>query len=475
MKRKLTVAIIAVVAAVLLIGGVTAAALLGVFGNGTYESAERKNLTALKAFSALEDAAKLAKTSGTSVDFDFSYKPSDAIKTMLFGSSLEEMDMDLNIFNAVGNITELDGEIAADVDFSADDISMNMFIGLSEEGYVMAYPGISDYYQVYSTANEDSETAGTVLDKAALLTTYGNIEDEYFKLTERIGEVTENVEITGGGITVKADEYEFNFTERDVYDLAKFAIAEFRANDNLCEYIFEKIPFMPSDIETSADMLDYLEEGIEEKYNESEDADTLDDTALRMKAAVHKGFIVSRTIDKISAYPGDSFSYDILFNSKAAYLNAVIKEEGSGSMKITGEAAREDSVWNGELKFAASDNTEMTIIGTNVTAKDKIVTGEFKINATADNENTMKFNIDLTEEDGTQILEADGSFMGTDIGSLRITSKTEDTDTINTPELDPDYAVDMMNLFDIDDDTMSERYDRLNEDMNTFLSNIMPE
>jgi hypothetical protein len=474
MKRKLPIALIIVTAAVIVIGGGVAAAFLGVFGNGTYESAEKANFTAIKAFSAIEDAAGSLVTTGKSVDFDFSYEPSEAIKTMLFGTALEEMGMDLDKFTAAGNITELDGEMAADIDFSADDISINILTVLSEEGYVIAYPGISDYYQIYSTSTRDGETTGTVLDKTAFAKTISNIEDEYFKLTERIGEVTKDVEITGGGITVKADEYEFVFTKRDVYDLAKFAVAEFRANENLCTYVFEKIPFRPSTMETPADLVDLMEETIEEKYNESEDDDTLDDTALRMRAAVHKNVIVSRTIDKIDGYAGDSLSYDVLYNSKEAYFKALIKEAGSGEMTITGEAAIEGEVWNGDLKFVASDKTEMKITGTNITVKDKIVTGEFDINAYAEDENTMEFTIILSEEDGSQILEANGSYMGTDVGSLRVKSKTADVDTINIPEFDPDYAVDMMNLFDIDDDTMSERYEHLNDDMDTFLSKLLP-
>jgi hypothetical protein len=460
-KRKLPIAIIAAVAAVLAVGGVVAAALFGAFGNGTYKSAEKAGLDGIRAISAFTDLAKAADTSGRRYDFDFTYEIPEEIT-----SSIGFDEMGIDSVNAVGFVAEKDGEYLSDTSLTLGEIAFDVIAAMDEENASISLPSITDYYMSFAAETEDGDDL--VLDREALAKTLDNIEEEYFALTDRIGVVTEGVDVTGGDITVKADEYVFEFTYQDIYDLLYFSIDEIRDNENLSEYVFARAGIIAYGTETADDFWDEIEDNLDSLYEYDYDDDKMDETMFRMTALVYKNFIVSRTIDRINGEAGNSISYDILFNTQSAYFKAAVKEDGDTVMKMTGEAARDGSLWNGELKMTVDDGTAMKITGENITYKDEIATGQVKFKSTYDDETTMEINVDLSEEDGEQLLEADGSYYEYDLGYLRLKSSTEDIDTLTLPEFDPDFGIDMNNYYD--DEEMYERYMNFQNDVDEFFS-----
>jgi hypothetical protein len=465
-KRKLPLALILALSAVLVIGGVTAAAMMGAFGNGSYKSAEKLTLTMFNALAERGDVSE----KGQEAQFEFSYKTSADIMNEMFGGSY--MQINLSEVTAKGSAQIMGEQMAANINFSFNDLAFNLLGALTEDGYYLAYPGITDYYEFTPTQDEDEEEHTVTLDRKALKITLENIENAYFELTDRIQVVTKGVEITGGGITVKADEYELDFKQQDVIEFLRFVVSELRLNDNLIDYAVERSSiFSLFSFDDPQDLLDEMEDALDEYYDYSEDEDTLDKTLFRMTAAVSKGVIVSRTIDRIGGRSGNSISYDVLFNAKTAYLKGTVKAGGETMLKLTGEAAKDGGAWNGELKLDVSDYTSLKITGENVTYKNDIATGKFKVKATADDETAFSLNFDFSDDNGTQVGSVSGKVSDYDIGELTYRLKLDTIDSIDMPEFDEEYEINKDEIYG--DEELYERYREMQDEIDTFFSEIV--
>jgi hypothetical protein len=468
-QNKLILALIAAGVLVLILGAIGAAALLGAFGNGTYEAAESKT------FDALIGANNLGGISdGYKYEFASKYKPS---RDLLNELHLSEDFEDIDVVTLSAIISIFDNKALADVSGNAGDYNLRAIGALDGAEATVAFPEVSDYYLAFITESSDDEDRPK-LDYSKLKKTFENIEKEYFRVAAESSEVKKNDELTGGDITVKADKYTFKFTTEDYYKFQLFVIEEIRKNDNLMEYVTKAGPksedgYYDDDwnwvVESAEDydfegVLDDYESDIDDKLFDLSESEQ-EDTIFRMIAWVYKGNIVSRTIDKIEGTDA-GFTYTVLTNSKNAYIKIAADNEDS-SIKLTGTAKHEGGSWNGNIRLTTDDDYTSTKLSfKNVTLSGEIMSGDLSLTGTFSGDE-IDFDIALSKVDGGQHIEIEGDFNEKDIGSLALDIKTSKINSLKLPSYDEADRIDYEDIYS--DDDMYDRLEKFQEDFRDYF------
>jgi predicted nucleic acid-binding Zn-ribbon protein len=469
-QNKMIIALIAAAVLILILGTIGVAALLGAFGNGSYESAESKTFDALFAandLGGISDGYKYELTS--------KYKPSRALLDQLSYISEDFEDIDVVTLSAI--ISIFDNKALADVSGDVGDYNLHAVGAFDGTEATVSFPEVSDYYLAFISESSDDEDLPK-LNYSKLQKTMKNIEKEYFKIAERSSEVKKNEDLTGGDITVKADKYTFKFTNEDYYKFQLFVIEEIRKNDNLMEYITKAGPknedgYYDDDYNWVVESVeDYDFEGVLDDYESDIDDmlydlsdNELDDTMLRMTAWVYKGNIVSRTIDNIDG-SNVGFSYTVLANTKNAYLKMAF-DNGSDSVKLTGNAEREGGSWNGNLRLTTgSDSTSAKLSFKNVTLSGEIISGDFTLSGQLSGDE-HDFDIELSKVDGGQHIEIEGVYDEVDLGSLALDIKTTKINSLKLPKYDESDRIDYEDIYSNDD--MRDRYEEFQEDFQDYF------
>jgi hypothetical protein len=469
-QNKMILALIAAAVLILIIGTIATAALLGAFGNGSYEAAESKTFDALIGVNNLGGISD-----GYKYELAAKYEPSRDLSDRLSYISEDFEDIDVVTLSAI--ISIFDNKALADVSGSAGDYNLHGIGAFDGTEATVAFPEVTDYYLAFISESTEDEDLPK-LNYSKLQKTFKNIEKEYFKIAEKSSEVKKNEDLTGGDITVKADKYTFKFTNEDYYKFQLFVIEEIRKNDNLMEYITKAGPksedgYYDDDWNWVVESVeDYDFEGVLDDYESRIDDmlydlsdNELDDTMLRMTAWVYKGNIVSRTIDNIDG-SDVGFSYTVLANTKNAYLKAAF-DNGYNNVKLTGNAEREGKSWNGNLRLTTGDDSTSTkLTFKDVTLSGEIISGDFSLSGALSG-NEHDFDIELSKVDGGQHIEIEGVYDEVDLGSLILDIKSSKIGSLKLPSHDDSDRIDYEDIYS--DDDMRDRYEEFSNDFQDYF------
>lgn len=243
--------VIAIPAAVVVIALALFIIIPGMSGN-SYQKAEEKFISVV--FSGITSGSSI----GNKWDFTVEYEPSSQIRR----------EMDLTDMILDGSLAIVDSQAVARIAFSnGGALLTDIICALDEDGLLVAFPGITDYFLRYLINADDSVWDFSKLDNKKLDSTFSDIVKLYFKLENEIAEVEKGVELACGTSSVKCDVYRMEFTEKATAKFLLDAIAEIKKNSNLME-------FMSDLIVNTGGRPDDFEKALEEMEDELKTVDT---------------------------------------------------------------------------------------------------------------------------------------------------------------------------------------------------------
>jgi hypothetical protein len=305
---------------------------LAASGN-SYQRAEAKFI------SSLFDAA--AVTSFQS-DFSVRYRPSPR-------NVLDFVIPDVSLTGRVAaNQTALFSEIALDID--GEKLS-NIQLAFDTDVFMVLLPEISQYFLNIAIPADIMGLAQqadlSIIDQLKVLSTVSAIGQIYFDLAERNSEVSKDVTISGGGVSLRADRYEINFTEDFISELGIKALNEIKKNKSLIDYIDS---IMQS-------MYGYYYMNINDLFDEAE-AELRNmsgtRTVLRMTVWVSGGEIVARSFeDRVN----NSFYalYKTLNDGSNAHIDAEFRVNDMMQARLLGDFVKSRDGWSGVPKLTVSE------------------------------------------------------------------------------------------------------------------------
>jgi hypothetical protein len=361
-KRLKPLIILSAVVVVLAAGTLTALVATGILpislGNGTYETAEANFFKSL--------ASGYAEGKGYKIDFT-----AEAAEQMA-----EQLGFDGLSYS--GSISVKGLQFLADVTSVIDDMDVRIVSAFDGQELSLAVPDATDYYY-RASVNTDDDDYGVTLDGKALT----NIVKEYLKLAKGLVEVEKGVELSGGGVTVKCDQYTIDFTAEDLASVVYAAIDEVRGNDDLADYIDGFLESRGNSYLTS-ERLDDLEAEFEyfaDRYG--------DKRLFRMTVWVKNNTVIARKIDKVYEASYVTLSYQFLNDGKNASFEAVAKLDGDDmNYKLSGDFTKKGGAWSGDVKFKYKEWQD----------------GDYK-------DNTLKLSVEDAKLDG-KILSGKFAFSG---------------------------------------------------------------
>jgi hypothetical protein len=418
--KLLIIAVVAVAIVVIGIGGISALA------SSSYLKAEANF------FASLANGLPVGQDKGYKSSFSVDYAPEGEIAEEISDIALS------------GSISQLGQNASAELDFSYDgDVITNLIAAFDGTGVAVQLPEFSDYWLKLVMSDENSDIDFSQLDQKKLEKSVSNVLKSYFKLVEKVSEVEKGVELSGGDVTVKCDEYVIEFNEQLVLTLAQTCIDELQANKNLMDFI-------DSYGESSAGSYwDGIDEYLDDAEEEITDAlDELDgdegERLFRMTVWIKGKDVIARSIDKVSG--GDfEFSYKTLKNSKNAYIEFKGEMEYEGSFALTGSFEKSGGGWSGTPKLTLkSDYGEETITlkakCEELNISDGKVTGSIKFSGDAPYELFYEsfaydFTIKLDKKGNQQVVILSGEIeeggVDYDLGELTIAYGVEENSKLS--------------------------------------------
>jgi hypothetical protein len=415
-------------------------------GNGTYKSAESKNLSRFMSYASLDNPGK-----GQEATMAISYKPGDDISDLVW----ENVGFDVaDGITLSAKISALGETLLGDITGTLGEYDVHGVVSFDGNRLTVALPEITDYFLFAPLDMSDEELPK--MDMKALSKTINNITDSYFKLTDEIAEVEKGAELSKGGVTIKADKYTIEFTGDDLADFMQLALDEVRGNDNLMDYIDQITGGYAEDfIEETESELDYI---IDEVGN---------DTILRMQAWVKDDEIVARVIDRV--YETDmTLNYYTLFDSKNGYVE-FSGVAGGTEIKASGDFTKVSGKWDGSIEVGADSEYayETSLFNITLDCTGMAIEDDMLIGKVAFDEMGVELNLDLSKKGKEQILKIDGSIMSYDIGELTVSASEKEISSLKLPSYDEDNGVNPDEIYY--DDEMYDRYYDFMDDVNAYF------
>ncbi|MDR1060880.1 MAG: hypothetical protein LBL83_06655 [Clostridiales bacterium] len=407
-KRGFKPLVAIIIAAVALAG--VAVGGFALFGGNSYAKAEANF------FSSLSKTSPLFSDKGYKATFIADYAPKGELAEYV-------SEMELN-----GAFSQLGQNASAELHFNHDGITVELDALFDGRELAFSLPDLSTYWMklaMLGASDEYDDAMGLgQLDQKKLGKSVENILKTYFELSEGAAEVTKGKELSGGGVTVKCDEYVIDFNQQMVYSLAQAAITEFRANQNLMDFIdaygesvgyysyYNGERFIEGNNWGGIDKyIDDIEDDIQDMLD---DLDGDDGRRLfRMTAWVKGNKLIGRKIDRVADYDL-SLDYRTLSSGDKTYFETNGGYE-DGSASLSGAFEKSGGSWSGTPRISLKDYNGDEVFSMRATCKDlklsdgKLV-GSIKLSGDISDYDSYSYNFSLAfdRKDKQQLLTVSG-------------------------------------------------------------------
>jgi hypothetical protein len=463
-RKRVPKLFVAVGAAVVVVVAAVIFVIPALAGN-SYQKAE------LNFFKSLTEAASL--TDGGNLEFSVEYIPADWMSD----------EIDITDMGIAGSLAYADQEVSANLSLTSDGEKVSDVVyAYDGKEMILALPDLTEYYLRFITGGGSDEGFNLAdLDKKKLEATLTEVVKSYFAVTKELTETEKGVDLTGGGVTVKCDEYTIEFTEEAVSKILLSAIDELRKNKNLMEFLASAVAMQyVGYVDYDADYyLGELEDALDEAEEYLSDLDD-DERLFRMTVWVKDGDVISRKIDKV-ADSDVTFSYKKLITKNAAYFEIEV-EDNSDSASFSGNFKKAGGAWSGTAKISAN-----SYYGEFLSAKIKCDDIEFSgdqlqggvnISGTFEDED-MAFDFDLTfgKSGGKQTVEIEGDVWDSyyssdkyDVGKLSLSYTFDKGGKPKIPKYKDNLSV-TVNVYgdEMIDEESAERAAEMAEQLEEFL------
>jgi len=275
---------------------------------------------------------------GVQYDISLGFTPGRDARE-IFGSNVED-------FSISGTISVLGEQMLAEGTLTSGRDSIDAVFAMNGAEMNFGLPGITQYFIRFLT-DPNSFGNTTELNRRQFNRTMRNIVNEYFRLADSIAIIESGVSISGGNVTLTANQHTMNFRENEMLELLIFALREVQNNRNLMNWLDDNFGNSRTDIFDEIDRaIFYLED---ELFRSSSN-----DVLFRMTVWINRGQIVQRRIDRFIGAPDIVLLYSHLVSGNSAYFELSLRSD-SLRMSVTGNFDRRGGRWDGSGRVTATE------------------------------------------------------------------------------------------------------------------------
>ena len=280
---------------------------------------------------------------GTRIDFTATYVPGRGVRD-LFGTNMPDV-------SAEGFISMLGAQMLMQGTINADGDRVELVYAMDGGQMTLAAPGVTNYFLRFVN---DPDSFGTTaeLDTRALNRTIRAIVQEYFALADRIADVESGITVRGGDVELTATRHRMSFRQRDLMELALFALREIRDNRNLVNFVDD---LMHSEFGHGGDaFIDIIDDLILDVEDFMLDLRGDGDILFRMSVYIHRGQIIQRRLDRFLGGDGVEILHRFLVDGNRAFIESSFGTDYV-RLEFSGRFERSGRTWNGHGRFTVTE------------------------------------------------------------------------------------------------------------------------